>query len=79
METIKVLIANEHPVVREGVRAILETDKEIEVACEASNGLEAVDLTFRLSCRFQMRKRGWRYSRLIPEANRLLMMSTSSP
>jgi len=48
METIKVLIADDHPVVREGVRAMLETDEEIEVVGEASSGLEAVTKTGEL-------------------------------
>jgi len=42
METIKVVIVDDHPVVREGIRAMLETDGEIEVVGEASDGLEAV-------------------------------------
>jgi len=45
MESIKVLIADDHPVVREGVRAMLETDDEIEVVGEASDGLKAVAKT----------------------------------
>jgi len=42
METIKVVIVDDHPVVREGIRAMLETDGGIEVVGEASDGLEAV-------------------------------------
>ena len=45
MESIKVVIADDHPVVREGVRAMLETDDEIEVVGEASDGLKAVAKT----------------------------------
>jgi len=45
MESIKVLIADDHPVVREGVRAILDTDDGIQVVGEASDGLEAVAKT----------------------------------
>ena len=45
METIKVLIADDHPVVREGVRAMLQTDGGIEVVDEASDGLEALAKT----------------------------------
>jgi len=48
METIKVLIVDDHPVVREGVRAMLETDEGIEVVGEASSGLEAVTRTGEL-------------------------------
>jgi len=45
MENIKVLIADDHPVVREGVRAMLDTDDGIKVVGEASDGLEAVAKT----------------------------------
>ena len=45
MENIKVLIADDHPVVREGVRAMLDTTDGIKVVCEASDGLEAVAKT----------------------------------
>ena len=45
MESIKVLIADDHLVVREGVRAILDTDDGMEVIGEASDGLEAVAKT----------------------------------
>jgi len=45
METIKILIADDHPVIREGVRAMLETDGGIDVIGEASDGLEAVAKT----------------------------------
>ncbi len=40
--TIKVLIVDDHQVVREGLRRILESDSEIEVIGEARSGEEAV-------------------------------------
>jgi len=39
---IGVLIADDHPLIREGVRKILSTSDDIEVVGEASNGEEAV-------------------------------------
>jgi NarL family two-component system response regulator LiaR len=39
---IKVLIADDHSVVRQGLRMFLSLDQDIEVAGEASNGLEAI-------------------------------------
>jgi DNA-binding NarL/FixJ family response regulator len=45
VERIRVIIADDHAVVREGTRHILETDPEIEVVGEAANGVEAVELT----------------------------------
>ena len=41
--TIRLLIADDHPVVRDGLRGIFEADGEFEVAGEAANGREAVD------------------------------------
>ncbi len=40
--SIKVLIVDDHHVVREGLRRILENDDEVEVVGEARNGEEAV-------------------------------------
>jgi DNA-binding NarL/FixJ family response regulator len=42
-ETIRLLIADDHPVVRDGLRGIFEASGEFEVAGEAANGREAVD------------------------------------
>ena len=41
-EKIRVLIADDHHVVRGGLRALLETEDDIEVIGEASDGVEAV-------------------------------------
>jgi DNA-binding NarL/FixJ family response regulator len=38
----RVLIADDHVVVRRGIRAMLESQPGIEVCCEASNGVEAM-------------------------------------
>jgi DNA-binding NarL/FixJ family response regulator len=48
MARIRVLIADDHAIVREGVRALLTLSDDIEVAGEAANGLEAVELARRL-------------------------------
>jgi len=42
--TITVLIADDHPIVREGVRALLAAQTEIQVVGEAANGRDAVKL-----------------------------------
>ena len=39
---IKILIADDHPVVREGLSAMLSKEKEIQVVGEAENGTEAI-------------------------------------
>jgi YesN/AraC family two-component response regulator len=40
--TIKVLIADDHGVVRQGLKMFLSLDSDIEVVGEAENGREAV-------------------------------------
>jgi DNA-binding NarL/FixJ family response regulator len=41
---MRIGIADDHPIVRMGLRALLESDPDIEVVAEASNGEEAVTL-----------------------------------
>ena len=48
MKRITVLLSDDHTLVREGLRRILETDPEIEVVGEASNGQESVREAKRL-------------------------------
>lgn len=43
--TIRVLLADEHRIVREGVRALLEKERDIKVIAEASDGPTTVKLT----------------------------------
>lgn len=45
---IKVIIADDHAVVREGTRKILDQEKDISVLAEASNGEEAVRMAEEL-------------------------------
>jgi two-component system, NarL family, response regulator YdfI len=46
--TIRVLVADDHSIVREGLKLILETTDDIEVAGEAADGVEAVRLAAEL-------------------------------
>jgi DNA-binding NarL/FixJ family response regulator len=48
MESMKVLIADDHPVVREGLSAMLNRQPDIEVVGEAENGRECVEKTRKL-------------------------------
>ena len=47
-EAIRVLLADDHAVVRGGIRALLEYEEGIEVVGEADDGEEAVNLAFSL-------------------------------
>ena len=47
-QTIRILIADDHDVVRQGLRTYLSVDPELEVVGEAANGIEAVRLAHRL-------------------------------
>ena len=42
--SIRILIADDHSVVRQGLRMFLSLDPELEIVGEATNGIEAVDL-----------------------------------
>lgn len=44
----RVLLAEDHALVRSGVRSLLEASKEFEVVGEASNGREAIEMTAQL-------------------------------
>ena len=45
---IRILLADDHPIVRDGLRAILSTQPDFEVIGEAGNGAEAVQEILRL-------------------------------
>ena len=45
---IRVLIVDDHAILREGVRALLQLQADIEVVGEASNGTEAIEAVGRL-------------------------------
>ncbi len=45
---IRILIADDHAVVRSGLRALLEADSELEVVGEAADGIETLRLTEEL-------------------------------
>jgi NarL family two-component system response regulator YdfI len=47
-ETIRVLIADDHLIIRQGLRLILETEPEFALVGEAADGLEALHLCAEL-------------------------------
>ena len=48
MEKIRVLLAEDHTIVRQGIAALLGTESDMEVVGEASDGWEAIELAKRL-------------------------------
>jgi DNA-binding NarL/FixJ family response regulator len=49
MKSVKILIADDHKIVRQGISSLLESMEGFEIICEASNGLETVKLTKELN------------------------------
>jgi NarL family two-component system response regulator LiaR len=47
-EPIRVLVVDDHAVVRQGLRAFLDVQEDVEVVGEATNGVEAVEQTRQL-------------------------------
>ena len=43
VQKIRILIADDHAIVREGLRALIATEPDLELVAEASDGVEAVD------------------------------------
>jgi DNA-binding NarL/FixJ family response regulator len=43
--TVTVLLADDHPIVRQGLRHLLEEEPDVRIVGEASDGLQAVQLT----------------------------------
>ena len=44
MKPIKIIIADDHKMVREGIRQLLELDGEIIVAAEADDGVQCIEM-----------------------------------
>jgi len=49
MESIRVVLADDHAILRQGLRRLLEDEPDIEVVGEAANGLEAIAVTRALA------------------------------
>ena len=47
IEKIKVIIADDHPVIRSGVKSVLTADPQIEIIAEAKDGEEAYNLIIK--------------------------------
>lgn len=44
MNSIRIILADDHVLVRDGIKALLEDQEGLEVVAEASNGLEALEI-----------------------------------
>ena len=49
MDKIRIIFAEDHVLVREGTRQLLDRHEDLEVIGEAADGIEAVELVRRLS------------------------------
>jgi len=49
MKKIKILLAEDHTIVRQGLSALLRSEPDIEVVGEASDGLEAVEMAKKIN------------------------------
>ncbi|HHY37998.1 MAG TPA: response regulator transcription factor [Clostridia bacterium] len=45
---IRIILADDHPIVRRGTRELIDNEEDMEVVGEAGDGLEAVELAIRL-------------------------------
>ena len=43
-DTVRIILADDHALVRDGIRALLEEEENLDVIGEVSNGLEALDI-----------------------------------
>ena len=48
---VPVFLVDDHPVVREGIRRLLEMDERVQVVGEAANAAEALDLVASTSAK----------------------------
>lgn len=48
MDKISILVVDDHPLFRQGLRDVLQREADIEIVGEGSNGQEAIDLTHAL-------------------------------
>ena len=49
MEAIKILVVDDHPVIREGIASMLKREPDFKIVGEATNGLEAIERVRELS------------------------------
>jgi len=47
-DNIRIIIVDDHPIVREGLQALISTEANIQFVGEAENGADAIELTMKL-------------------------------
>lgn len=47
-DNIRIIIVDDHPIVREGLQALISTEANIQFVGEAENGTDAIELTMKL-------------------------------
>ena len=45
---VKVLVVDDHAILRDGIRSLLESQEDVEVVGEAGDGIEALEFTAKL-------------------------------
>lgn len=48
MQKITVILVDDHPIFRDGIKSMFENSEEVAIVDEASNGIEAIDKAFSL-------------------------------
>ncbi|MDP5061856.1 MAG: response regulator transcription factor, partial [Maribacter sp.] len=48
-EITRIVLADDHALVRDGIRSLLESESDLEVIGEASNGKEAIELVGKVN------------------------------
>ena len=49
MDRIRILVVDDHPIVRQGIRSLLSNYPEFEIVGEADNGAKALEYVSRLA------------------------------
>ncbi|HJQ22861.1 MAG TPA: response regulator transcription factor [Blastocatellia bacterium] len=47
-QTLRIILADDHTILRQGLRALIDAQPDMQVVAEASNGIEALEATRRL-------------------------------
>ncbi len=51
-DKIKIIVADDHPLMRKGLKTVLESENTFEVIAQVSNGIEAFTVFTRITRRY---------------------------